>query len=118
MVSVSLGVVSDRKSIIWSTFGSYSCAEYLVSPLTPGGRSNQGLHLQGKKLAITTMRGWRVIGAVCGRVSRWWRVEGWTGSPAAASVLRQRCSSAEGNFKFSFCRPLPDKNMAAITTAN
>ena len=37
---------------------------------------------------------------------------------AAASVPRQRCSSAEGNFKFSFCRPLSDKNMAAITLAN
>lgn len=72
MVWMSPGVVSGRKSIIWSTFGSYSCAEYLVSPLTPGGRSNQGLHLQGKKLAITTVRRLRVIGAVCVRVSRWW----------------------------------------------
>ena len=56
VVWISPEVFSDKKSIIWSTFGSYSCAEYLVSPLTPGGRSNQGLHLQGKKLAITTVR--------------------------------------------------------------
>ena len=43
---------SCEKSIIWSTSRSYSCAEYLVSPLTPGGRSNQGLHLQpGQKIS-------------------------------------------------------------------
>ena len=112
VVWISPVVFSDKKSIIWSTFGSYSCAEYLVSPLTPGGRSNQGLHLQGKKLAITTVGLERVIGWVCVRVSRWWWPRGrvaW--NPPAPSVLRQRWSGEEGDFKFSFCpTPLPQKH--------
>ena len=100
-------LLGNKKSIIWSTLGSCFCAEYLVSPLTPGGRSNQGLHLQGKKLAITT----RQKKVICRRLSwhglRRVSAGGSRGGEDWALVASRHseCQQAK-SFKFTFCQPL------------